>query len=58
MDNTQKEQYAIVDKEGNFLTAPNETGSGRYISVMTKECAEGNIKIYYKGCKIKKVKVK
>jgi len=54
-----KEKYAIVDKEGNFLTAPNETGSGRYISLMTQKHAEQSIKMYYeKTCKVKKVKVK
>lgn len=53
----KKQEYAIVDKEGYFLTAPNETGSGRYIALMTKENAKRNLVLYTKGCKLKKVKV-
>ena len=53
----EKKQYAIVDKEGNFLTVPNETGSGRYIGLMTKKNGELYLKMYTKDCKLKKVKV-
>jgi hypothetical protein len=55
-----KEEYAIIDNNGNFITAPNETGSGNYISLMTKANAEMYAKMYggeYKY-KIKKIKVK
>lgn len=54
-----KEEYAIIDHKGNFRTHPNETGSGKYISLMTKNTAERYEKMYggeYKY-KVKKVKV-
>lgn len=52
-----KEEYAIIDKDGYFLTAPNENGSGRYIGLMTKKNAALYLKSYTKDCKIKKLKV-
>jgi cell division septal protein FtsQ len=59
MREENKEQYAIVDKNGVFITYPNETGSGNFISLMTKSQAEGKVKMYYnKNYKIKKMKVK
>lgn len=54
-----KEEYAITDKEGNFLTAPNETGSGKFIALTSKENATLEVEKYYKGkgYKVKKLKV-
>lgn len=52
--------YAIIDNEGRFLTSPNETGSGKYISLFTKEKAQQEIEIYYrnKGYRVRKLKTK
>ena len=52
-----KRQYAIVNKLGYFLTAPNEIGSGEYISLLTKKEAKLEIKTYYLNNKMKKMKV-
>ena len=52
--------YAIKNNDGCFLTSPNETGSGTYISLMTKEKAQREIDTYYRnrGYKIVKLKTK
>ena len=57
MNEENKKQYAIVNKFGYFLAASNETGSGLYISLLTKKEAEFHIKMYYPNNKIKKLKV-
>jgi hypothetical protein len=50
--------YIIVTKDGEAITHPNETGSGKYISVMSKDKAKSCIATYYsrKGYKAKKIK--
>ena len=53
-----EELYAIVTDDGKFIAYPNETGSGSYISLMSKQEAIENIARYHgNGYKVKKIKV-
>ena len=55
-----KKEYVILDDKGNYLATPNETGSGLYIAVFSRDEATLEIDIFYrfKGYKIKKIKIK
>lgn len=54
-----KKMYAITTPEGLFISLPNETGSGDYITLETKEKAYTHLKMYYPvGYKLKMLKVK
>jgi hypothetical protein len=44
-----KKEYVILDNNGRYITATNETGSGLCISVLTKEEATREIETYYKN---------
>lgn len=58
MSDLKNKKYAIVTKDGYFLTYPNLEGAGREIPLYTKEEAILEIKMYCPNCTIKKMKVK